>query len=119
MSGKLDLIRRRFRETKDDHSGAMLLLHIGSAYYALYDDALRAARASNGSVERLHGASSLLYCRLAEGSLDQVLKTLKSAGCDVVVLESPGPARSMGEEVPFTPMDSIFKSNGSTAENCR
>ena len=108
MNGKLDLIARRFREIKDDHFGAILLLHIGNAYYALYDDALRVACASNGLVQRLHGASSLLYCQVPESLLDTLLERLKPAGCEVVVLDRPDAARPSGGDITPASQDSIF-----------
>ena len=85
MSGKLDLIRRRFREVKSGYPDAILLLHIGDFYQALYEDAFPIARVTGYPVQRLYGKSRLLYCGFPCEQLGEMLSKLRMLGHFVIV----------------------------------
>ena len=94
MTGKLDLIWRCFREVKSSHPEAILLLHIGDFYQALYEDAFAVARVTGYSVQRLHGKSRLLHCGFPCEHLEEMLSKLCMSGYCVIVRDRlPGLGR--------------------------
>ena len=94
MSGRLDLIWQRFREVKSSYPEAILLLHIGDFYQALYEDAFPIARVTGSPVQRLYGKSRLLYCGFPCEQLEEMLSKLRMLGYRVIVRDQlPGLGR--------------------------
>ncbi len=94
MNGSLDLIWRRLREVKSSYPEAILLLHIGDSYQALYEDAFPIASVTGYPVRRLHGKSRLLYCGFPCEQLDEMLNKLRMLGYCVIVRDQlPGLGR--------------------------
>ncbi len=69
------------------HFGAILLLHIGDFYYALFDQALPVAQATGGSLAALRGYGDHRYCGIAAEGLNEAVSTLEEKGHRVVVLD--------------------------------
>lgn len=91
MNGNSDSIWRRFREVKSSHPDAILLLHIGDFYQALYEDAFPTARVTGYPVRRLHGQSRLLYCGFPHEQLEEMLTRFRMLGhCVIVRDQLPG-----------------------------